>query len=82
MDPLWQGHSIVTDELGSVKTEYEPSTGPLVLNPTKTDIQRLWFLSMQASQTGDTKQWIARPEIIHTLQIDHNPGYLGFKDVN
>lgn len=59
-----------------VSAEYNPITnGPAILQTNKD--QRLWFLAMMTSATGASYSWLAPPEIVHSVQLFKNEGYLG-----
>lgn len=61
---------------GLITAEYNPITnGPAILQANAT--QRLWFFAMQTSATGASYSWLAPPEIVHSVQIFKNEGYLG-----
>lgn len=72
--------AVVKDASGAIKSEYEPSGNPLVLEPLENDTQRLWILQAQASTTGSSFSWIAKPEICSLVTIEKNEGYLAFRD--
>lgn len=61
-----------------ITAEYNPITsGPAILQANAD--QRLWFFAMRTSATGASYNWLAPPEIAHTVQILKNDRYLGLR---
>lgn len=69
-DPSNPIRSIVKTADGSefITAQYTPiANGPAILQ-TGSD-QRLWFFAMQTSAIGTSYQWLAPPEIVHSVQV-------------